>query len=86
MVFGDSARQSIDGPVALVIKGFLMRIAVLLDVVGNLSSCFRMMEEVSDLLSEEVFPDVDGGHGDNHDITQRNEDEKHSLLEASYGA
>jgi hypothetical protein len=45
-----------------------------------------MMEEVSDLLSEKVLPDVNGGHGDNHDITQRNEGEKHSLLETSYSS
>lgn len=43
------------------------------------------MEKLSDLLSEEVLPKVNGGHGDEHDIAQGDKDEKHSLLEAGYG-
>lgn len=69
MVVWDSARTFV-----LVLK------TISLDVLCYLASCFGVLKEVPDLLFEEVFPDVDCGHGNNHDVSHRNQDEEYRLL------
>ena len=69
MVFRNSARRSVDGPAEVVtVTSLGVWDTVPFNVVDDLPSCFGAMEEVLDLLSEKVLPNVNGGHGDKHDV------------------